>query len=82
MHGCSSSLQQTAPLPSAWVFDERYLSDARQRPPLPSARLSAKTALDKDSFAERRALGKGQHSAKNVFAERQTLGKGCHSAKS
>jgi hypothetical protein len=33
-----NSLRQTVPLPSAWVFAERYLSGARQRPPLPSAR--------------------------------------------
>jgi hypothetical protein len=64
------------PLPSAWVFAEHYLSGARQRPPLPSVGLSAKNALGKDSFAERHALGKEKHSAKNVFTKRRTLGKG------
>jgi hypothetical protein len=49
---------------------------------LPSAGLSAKNALGKDSFAERRALGKGLRSAKNIFAKRQALSKGWHSAKS
>jgi len=57
-------------LPSAWVFAERYLSGARQRPPLPSAGLSAKNALGKNSFAERHAFGKGLRSAKNIFAKR------------
>jgi hypothetical protein len=64
------------PLPSASVFAEHYLSGTRQRPPLPSAGLSTKNALGKDSFAERHALGKEKHSAKNVFAKRQALGKG------
>jgi hypothetical protein len=45
------ALRQTVSLPSAWVFAERYLSGARQRPPLPSAGLSAKNALGNDSFA-------------------------------
>jgi hypothetical protein len=45
------TLRQTVPLPSAWVFAERYLLGARQRPPLPSAGLSAKNALGNDSFA-------------------------------
>jgi len=63
-------------LPSAWLFAERYSSNARQRPPLPSAGPSATTALDKDFFAEGSALGKRRRSAKNVFAKRQALGKG------
>ena len=70
------SLRQTAPLPSVWLFAERYKSGARQRPPLPSAGPSAKTALGKDFFAEGSALGKRRRSAKNVFAKHQTLGKG------
>jgi hypothetical protein len=44
-------LRQTVPLPSAWVFAERYLSGAQQRPPLPSVGLSAKNTLGNDSFA-------------------------------
>jgi hypothetical protein len=43
---------------------------------LPSAGLSTKNALSKDSFAEHHVLGKEKHSAKNVFAKRQALGKG------
>jgi hypothetical protein len=49
--GYQPSLRQTVPLPSVWVFAERYLSGAWQRPPLPSAGLSAKNALSNDSFA-------------------------------
>jgi hypothetical protein len=39
-------------------------------PLLPSVGLSAKNTLGKNSFAERHALVKEKHSAKNVFAKR------------